>query len=201
VRIVPTLKGAAEAALGKPLPAAHAAAAATRVKGKLIRGLFAGGTLCAEAQVVLRDAGLTVSSNAAIPGTHYLKPGATGHIILDLGDDEYTQGRPHPMIEPAVRDLPLAEALTDPSVGVVLIDIVLGTGASPDPAGHLAGRLAGRAKDGPPVVASVTGTDGDAQGRAGQIAKLVAAGVVVATSGADAAALALAAVQGKAAGG
>ena len=61
-----------------------------------------------------------------------------GHRLLDLGDDRYTQGRPHPMIDPAVRDQPLADALADPKVGVVLMDVVLGYGGHDDPAGHLA---------------------------------------------------------------
>jgi len=97
------------------------------------------------------------------------------------------------MIEPAVRDAPLAAALADPNVGVVLLDVVLGYGGHPDPAGHLAQALAAR-HDGVAVVASVTGTDADPQPRREQVRKLEAAGVVVADSNADAAALALAAV-------
>src|SRR5262249_5696441 len=104
---------------------------------------------------------------------------------------QFTRGRPHPMIEPAVRDAPLAAALADPNVGVVLIDVVLGYGAHPDPAGHLAQALARR--EGVVIIASVTGTDADPQPRREQVRKLEAAGVVVADSSADAAALALAA--------
>ncbi len=80
--------------------------------------------------------------------------------MIDLGDDEFTRGRPHPMFEPGVRDRPLAEALADPAVGVILLDVVLGYGGHPDPAGHLA-LVAGLAKrdHGPLIVASVTGTD------------------------------------------
>ena len=112
--------------------------------------------------------------------------------MIDLGDDEFTRGRPHPMIEPAVRDGPLAAALADLSVGVVLMDVVLGYGGHPDPAGHLAQALGAR-RDGVAIVASVTGTDADPQPRREQVEKLEAAGVVVADSNADAAALALAA--------
>jgi FdrA protein len=119
--------------------------------------------------------------------------------MIDLGDDAFTRGRPHPMIEPAVRDAPLAAALADPNVGVVLIDVVLGHGAHPDPAGHLAQALAGR-RDGVPIVASVTGTDADPQPRAAQVRKLEAAGVVVTDSNADAAAIAIAAVARASAG-
>jgi hypothetical protein len=92
-----------------------------------------------------------------------------------------------------VRDAPLKAALADPAVGVILIDVVLGYGAHPDPAGHLAQALAGR-RDGALVVASVTGTDQDPQPRVAQVRKLTAAGVIVAESNADAAALAAALV-------
>ncbi len=113
--------------------------------------------------------------------------------MIDLGDDEFTRGRPHPMIEPAVRDGPLAEALADPEVGVVLLDVVLGFGAHPDPAGHVAQFLAQRA-GGPLIVASVTGTDADPQPRADQVHKLREAGVIVAASAADAAETAMRAI-------
>ena len=63
--------------------------------------------------------------------------------MIDLGDDAFTRGRPHPMFEPGVRDAPLAEALADPAVGVILLDVVLGYGGHADPAGHLAAFLAG----------------------------------------------------------
>lgn len=196
-KVVPTLKAAAEHALGKSLPGPVVSALPkSKPKGKLIRGLFAGGTLCAEAQLVMRDAGLAVASNVPIPGATEYEKGAKGHAVIDLGDDEYTQGRPHPMIEPAVRDVPLAEALADKTVGVVLLDVVLGYGASPDPAGHLAATLAKRDGSGAIVIACVTGTDGDSQGRAAQMRKLTEAGVIVAPSAADATALAVAAIQG-----
>jgi hypothetical protein len=113
-----------------------------------------------------------------------------GHVMIDLGDDAFTRGRPHPMIEPAVRDAPLAAALADPGVGVILLDVVLGYGAHPDPAGHLAQALAKR-RGGALIVASVTGTDADPQPRAEQVAKLEQAGVMVADSNADAAAAAM----------
>jgi hypothetical protein len=99
------------------------------------------------------------------------------------------------MIEPALRERPLAQALADPEVGVVLLDVVLGYGAHPDPAGHLVGALA-RCDRGPLIVASVTGTDGDPQPRAEQVQRLVDAGVTVAESNADAAQLAITALGG-----
>jgi FdrA protein len=198
-RAAVTLKAAAELAIGRPLtrrpdlPALHPA------RGAYVRGLFAGGTLCTEAQVVFAGGGLAVTSNVPVPGAAALTGAPAGHVMIDLGDDAFTRGRPHPMIEPAVRDAPLAAASADPHVGVVLLDVVLGYGAHPDPAGHLARTLAGR-RDGALVVASVTGTDADPQPRAEQVRKLQEAGVVVADCNADAAALAMAAVARASAG-
>jgi len=193
-RIAHTLKAAAASALGEPPPGPLPRAQGRQRRG-WVRGLFGGGTFCAEAQLMFLDAGLAVASNVPVPGAVAVADG--GHLMIDLGDDIYTRGRPHPMIDPAVRDAPLAEALADPAVAVVLIDVVLGLGAHPDPAGHLAGVLAGR-KDCTRVVASVTGTDADPQRRADQVRKLAAAGVTVAESNADAAATAIAALAGSA---
>jgi FdrA protein len=193
-RTAATLKAAAELALGRPLAGRPASLPALRARGPDVRGLFAGGTLCSEAQVVFAAAGIPVSSNVPVPGAAALTGAPAGHAMIDLGDDQFTRGRPHPMIEPAVRDAPLAAALADPNVGVVLLDVVLGYGAHPDPADHLAQALSGR-RDGVAIVASVTGTDADPQPRREQVRKLEAAGVVVADSNADAAALALAAVR------
>jgi FdrA protein len=191
-RLAATLKAAAESATGQTL-AASSVKPARPESGKLVRGLFAGGTLCAEAQIVFGQAGLSVSSNVPVPGASSLNAGKGGHVMIDLGDDEFTRGRPHPMIEPAVRDTPLREALADHDVGVILLDVVLGYGSHPDPAGHLVGVLAGQR--GPVVVASVTGTDGDPQQRSAQARKLAEAGVIVAASNADAAGIAIAAIN------
>jgi succinyl-CoA synthetase alpha subunit len=195
-RFAATLKAAAELAAGRMVDAGAMLVTAGRARGKLARGLYAGGTLCAEAQAIFRDAGLAVSSNVPIPGVARLAPDAHGHRLIDLGDDDFTRGRPHPMIEPAVRDAPLAAALSDREVGLVLLDIVLGFGGHGDPAGHLAASLDGRAADGPVIVASVTGTEGDPQRLSAQTAKLLAAGVIVAPSNADAALAAVRALRG-----
>jgi FdrA protein len=196
-RAAATLKGAAELALGRPLGGEPARPFGRSRRGGFVRGLFAGGTLCSEAQVVLMAAGVPVLSNVPVPGAAALTGSPIGHIMIDLGDDQFTRGRPHPMIEPAVRDAPLAAALADQNVGVVLLDLVLGYGAHPDPAGHLAQALAGR-RDGVAIVASATGTDADPQPRREQVEKLEAAGVIVAESNADAAALAVADTRWKA---
>jgi FdrA protein len=161
-----------------------------------IRGLFSGGTLCAEAQAILLGAGVAVASNAAIPGASSVVDTDLGHLLLDLGDDAYTKGRPHPMIDPMVRDEPIAVALSDATVAVILVDIVIGLGAHGDPAGHLARSLErDKPANGPEVIASVTGTEADPQVRSFQIAKLQAAGIHVAPTNADAAAWALEVVR------
>jgi succinyl-CoA synthetase alpha subunit len=189
-----TLKAAAENALGgREIGAGFDASggALARRKGKAV-GLFAGGTLSAEAQVVFRAAGEPVASNAPIPGVPGLEEANAGHPMIDLGADEYTRGRPHPMIDPSVRDQALQDALADASVAVVLLDLVLGFGAHGDPAGHLVRILEDRPAAGPIIIASATGTEEDPQPRSAQVAGLEAAGVLVAPSNAQAAALACA---------
>jgi FdrA protein len=193
-RAAPTLRAAADLALGRPA-ARRPILVRQALRGPLVRGLFAGGTFASEAQIIFRQAGLAVASNVPVPGAAPLAEG--GHVMLDLGDDSYTRGRPHPMIDPAVRDAPLAAALADPDVGVILIDLVLGFGAHPDPAGNLAGVIAGMRAGGGAgalIIASVTGTDADPQDRAAQVRKLEAAGIMVAESNADAVEMALAAL-------
>ena len=155
-----------------------------------IHGLFCGGTLSSEAQVVFLDQGVSVASNAPIPGAEAIGSG-TSHVLIDLGSDEYTRGRPHPMIDPTVRDEELTKALADPTLAVILLDVVIGFGAHPDPAGTIVRVVAVAGTERPIVVASVTGTDDDPQDRRTQMAKLVDGGIVVAPTNADAATLAL----------
>jgi FdrA protein len=164
-----TLTEAAEAALERKLD--FTAPALPKRKGA-VRGLFCGGTLAAEAALVLRAAG------------------AAGECI-DLGDDRYTRARPHPMIEPELRNEHIARALADQEVGVLLFDVVLGYGSHRDPAGVLVHALKGSEK---PAIASVTGTDADPQCWSRQVARLREAGVHVAPSNARAAMLAAAMV-------
>jgi len=202
-----TLKAAAEHALARAGNGAEIGAGFDASGGSVARregrvmGLFAGGTLAAEAQVVFRAAGEAVASNAPIPGVAKLGvPGlssaSTDHAMIDLGADEHTLSRPHPMIDPSVRDRALQDALADGSVAVLLLDLVLGFGAHGDPAGHLAQTLHGRPAGGPVIVASVTGTEDDPQPRGAQVATLERAGVLVAPSNAQAAELALALCTG-----
>lgn len=152
-------------------------------KGHLVRGLYCGGSLCAEAQVLLRNAGLIASSNAAIPGVARILDDDK-HTLIDLGADEYTQDKPHPMIEPAVRDNALYEAMTDARTRVVVLDVVIGFGAHSNPAGHLIDNLPAHPR--PPLVASVTGTEADPQVRSRQMQLLSDAGIKVVNSNARA---------------
>jgi succinyl-CoA synthetase alpha subunit len=199
-RYAATLKGAAELALGGRAigasfdPKARAAGITRRKARTRIEGLFAGGTLCAEAQVILAAGGRKVTSNAPIPGVARLGTGQElqhDHLI-DLGDDEYTRGKPHPMIDPLVRDDALRAALDSPDIAVILMDLVLGFGAHSDPAAHLASVVGGRGADAPALVASVVGTESDPQTRSLQVRKLEEAGIVVAPSNAQACELAVA---------
>ena len=192
--------GAADAAGGPPEAPARRPFPPPR-PGRIL-GLFSGGTLCAEGQAILRRTGLDVASNAPIPGAAHLAPGseagrpaqppaphgspAAGHTFLDLGADEYTTGRPHPMIEPAMRSGALAEALADPTIAAVVLDVVLGTGSHPDPAAPIAEVLGSASPRRPAVVASVCGTELDPQNYASQRRTLEQAGVFVADSNADA---------------
>lgn len=160
-----------------------------------IRGLYCGGTLCTESLLICRQANVTLSSNIAMSG---VEPGARDnmHLMIDLGADEFTQGKPHPMIEPTIRDAHIQAALEDNQVTVLLLDLVIGYGAHADPATVLVNALAtGKQRD-VKVIASVTGTNADPQNRASQVAVLEQAGIEVAPSNAAAAFRALDIVHG-----
>src|SRR5262249_16688926 len=113
-----------------------------------------------------------------------------GHVLIDLGADAFTRGRPHPMIDHRSRQAALREAQAETGVGVILLDVILGWGSHADPAGELVRALAGSAREGPLVVASVTGPEDAPQVRSAQVRRLEDAGVVVAPSNAAAAGLA-----------
>jgi FdrA protein len=159
-----------------------------------VRGLFSGGTLCFEALVLLGRFLGPVWSNTPIDKRYGLPAPDRASVCLDLGEEEYTKGRPHPMIDPQARVDMIRAAGDDPDVAVVLLDVVLGHGSHPDPAGLLApvcAEISG--PGGPRVVAYVLGTDRDPQGYRGQVGALVDAGCVV-TETAARAALAAAAI-------
>ncbi|MBJ9121978.1 MULTISPECIES: acyl-CoA synthetase FdrA [Citrobacter] len=149
------------------------------VAGKGIYGLYAGGTLAAEAAMLL-SAGLGVPVSESHDQGVMLEAG--GHRIVDLGDDSYTLGRPHPMIDPTTRSIEIEKLTAMPAVGVLLLDVVLGYGACADPAGAVVEAIEQvRAKRAAPlvVIATLTGTDADPQGRSGQAEKLREAGIAV----------------------
>ncbi|WP_046868475.1 acyl-CoA synthetase FdrA [Microvirga massiliensis] len=196
-RFAGTLKAAAEAALGGVVIGTGFKPSISPSRQGIVAGLYSGGTLCAEAQIVLLRNGRQVASNAAVPGSRPLtEANGSSDRIVDLGADEYTKGRPHPMIDPSVRDDMLRKTLEDPGIGAILVDLVIGFGAHIDPAGHLASILSEFGPSHSPVVASVTGTEEDPQVRSWQIAILKNAGVVVAPSNEQAAEVALALCQG-----
>jgi FdrA protein len=194
-RAAATLRAAAEDAIDclSSGPGAQALAGSLKPRPGAVVGLFCGGTLAAEAQLILLQAGRTVASNAPVPGARALAEATVNSDrILDLGADEFTRGRPHPMLDPSLRNDKVRQSLADPGVAVVLVDLVIGFGAHADPARELATVLSGGPQYGPHVVASVTGTDGDPQVRSRQVSTLARAGVVVAPSNADAAEVAMA---------
>jgi succinyl-CoA synthetase alpha subunit len=199
------LAGVAGCEGASPLPdEAVVARLAGRLRpGVKLRGLFCGGTTGQEALALLTRAGLEIRSNLHKKGELRMdgtKPVA-GHAVLDLGDDVFTRGRPHPMIEPVLRNERLAVEMADADVGVLLFDVVLGYGAHPDPAGVLvAGVEQARATTGKRrreivAIASVTGTLDDPQDSRAQAQKLAAAGIVVAPDNRQAAALAAAVLR------
>jgi FdrA protein len=178
--------------------------AARLASGARLCGLFCGGTTGQEALAVLTHAGLEVRSNLHKKGALRLEgpalvrgtASAAGHVLLDLGDDVFTRGRPHPMIEPVLRNERLQVEMKEPSVSVLLFDCVLGSGAHADPSGVLVEGVTAARAISPGrsllVIASVTGTPEDPQDWRSQVQKLVDAGVVVEPHNYAAAALAAA---------
>jgi FdrA protein len=161
---------------------------------RYLRGLYTGGTLAYEAQVVLTPH-LEVRSNAPLDERLSLPQGgrSAGHTIVDLGADEFTVGRPHPMIDPRLRAERLRAEAEDPETAAILLDVVLGYGAHADPAGALAPALAEaravaeRAGHYLPLIATVVGTDRDRQDLHRQEAALREVGALVYPTNAQAA--------------
>ena len=157
---------------------------------KYLRGLFSGGTLQYEALLILQNYLPVVYSNAPLDKKYKLEDSLVSkeHTIIDLGEDEFTVGRLHPMIDNDLRIRRLEKESADPEVAALLLDVVLGYGAHADPASELAPAIAsaiqtaknaGRSLE---VVAVVSGTDEDPQGLEKQIEALKAAGARVETS-------------------
>ena len=156
---------------------------------KFIRALYTGGTFTYEAQVILRDIidiG-QIHSNAPIEQIKKLQDSfkSEKHSIVDLGEEEFTKGRPHPMIDPTIRKFRILEEAKDPEVGVILLDFVLGYGSNPDPVGavidelQLAKEIAHKQGHYLPIITHVCGTKNDIQGYERSISKLHSIGCIV----------------------
>ncbi|MGB2691592.1 MAG: hypothetical protein WBC96_03765, partial [Thermodesulfobacteriota bacterium] len=156
-------------------------------KQKYIRGLYSGGTLCYEAQHLLEPILGKISSNAPFNKEYKLKDSnkSEKNSLIDLGEEEFTIGRPHPMIDANLRSERLLSEASKSDVAVILLDVVLGYVASPDPAGDLlpaikhAKQLAKKKGRNVVFVAHVCGTNNDPQGLLDQENKLREEGVLV----------------------
>jgi FdrA protein len=162
---------------------------------RFVRGIFCGGTFCFEAQIILKSSGIQAWSNTPVAGNPLLADIRVSqeHTVVDMGDDAFTQGRPHPMIDPTLRNERVERDGEDPETAVLLIDVVLGYGSAADPTSRLIqalGQCRGAAKAAGrhvAVIAHVCGTDADPQNRKETIGRLQATGALVASSNAEAA--------------
>ncbi len=170
---------------------------------KYLRGLYSGGTLCYEAMLLLEELGVKSWSNIAIDKKYLIEgsEASSENTLLDMGEDFFTNGMPHPMIDFRQRVDRMEKESADPGVAVLLLDCVCGYGTHEDPAGELAPAIrkakktaeeAGRHLT---VIASVTGTETDPQPRSQQIRTLEEAGAIVLPCNAQASKLAAAIIQ------
>ncbi len=166
---------------------------------RYIRGLFTGGTLADEALILLDDLLGGVYSNNQTKDAWLLADPHTSqeHTIVDLGDDMFTVGRPHPMIDPSTREERIVAETQDPEMAVMMLDMVLGYGSHPDPTGAILESLK-KAKEKAAarggylsIIASITGTDGDFQNVESQRRQLESIGCVVMPSNYQASMLAV----------
>ncbi|MCU1671320.1 MAG: sucD [Blastococcus sp.] len=160
--------------------------AESAVPGATLKGLYSGGTLADEAMLLAAPALGDIRSNTPLKpeldlGTDL---SAKGHVVIDFGDDALTVGRAHPMIDPTLRLEAITSLAASGEPAVLLLDVVLGYGADPDPAGALVPALtAARATAGNlPVVVALIGTEADPQGWSRQADALAAAGAAVFSS-------------------
>ncbi|GAC1644620.1 MAG: acyl-CoA synthetase FdrA [Herpetosiphon sp.] len=170
---------------------------------RYLRGLFSGGSLCDEAMHILQESVGDVYSNIPLTPEFALDDAwhSKAHSCIDMGEEEFTNGRPHPMIDPRLRQERLLREAEDPDVAVILLDVVIGYGSHDDPAGALCTTLkAARTKAAAAgrylaVVAHVCGTRQDPQGLEQQEQKLREIGAIVLPTNAQAATVAAALVQ------
>jgi FdrA protein len=167
---------------------------------RYIRALYSGGTFCSEAQIIWRRSAIYAYSNVPLDEAHRLADGMTSreHSAIDLGSDEFTVGRPHPMIDHRARIERLLQEARDPSVAGIVLDVVLGYGSHEDPAGVLAPAIRAAkdiaAREGRylSVICFVCGTEEDPQRLSLQRQKLQAADAKLVESSTAAAMLAAA---------
>ncbi len=157
---------------------------------KYIRGLLCGGTLCEEIMLLVKEQHSNVFSNIAKDPAHRLVDVDTSqaHTFIDFGDDDFTRGRPHPMIDPSLRIERLLQEAADPEVGVIVMDFILGFGAHEDPVGvtlpaiRQAKEMAAQRGQHLEILGYVLGTDLDAPPLSEQVQKLSEAGVTISSS-------------------
>ncbi|WNV75835.1 FdrA family protein [Geodermatophilus sp. DSM 44513] len=154
-------------------------------RGAVLKGLYAGGTLADEAMLLAAPRLGDIRSNTPLRPELHLGTdlSAPGHLVVDLGDDALTVGRPHPMIDPTLRLEALTRIATSGEPAVLLLDVVLGHGADPDPAATLVPAIEAA---GLPAVVALVGTEADPQGWSRQADALAAAGAAVHASNARA---------------
>ena len=161
---------------------------------RYIRGLYSGGTFCYEASLLLKKKLGQINSNTPVELVDRLSDVWTSqmHTVVDLGDDRFTRGRPHPMIDHRLRNERLIMEASDPEVAVILLDVVLGYGSHPDPAAEMAPviqkarDLATKAGRHLVIVGFVCGTAADPQNLSRQETVLREVGVTLAESNAQA---------------
>ena len=171
------------------------------IGGSNIRGLFSGGTFCYESLILISRRLGAVYSNTPIDDKYRIEDvwKSKEHTLVDLGDDEFTRGRPHPMIDHSIRNERIIAEAADASVKVILFDVVLGHGSHPDPAAEMVPAIEEAKKAARRellFIASVCGTEGDPQVLGNQQRRLEEAGVIVASSNARASLLAADAIAG-----
>jgi succinyl-CoA synthetase alpha subunit len=170
---------------GQLSKAANDLRAGMRAERKFVRGLYSGGTLAHETLLILRELVGEAYSNTPLSEKFRLAdPNVSReNSIVDLGDESFTAGRAHPMIDPTLRKLRIAQEAKDPRVALILLDIVLGYGSSPDPGGALVGVVEdaerGPGRSGLAVLAHVCGTESDPQSLRAQSEKLSGADAVL----------------------
>lgn len=175
----------------KPLQAGVVSQEALAATGQYIRALYTGGTLAYEAILLLQRSSLIPYSNITSDAKFLLSnpDQSQEHTVVDLGDDYFTDGMAHPMIDPRNRSERIVKEASDPSTAVILLDCVIGYGSHENPAAEIVSVVdkARRASSNPVTyIASVTGTNKDPQVRSKQEAILEAAGIIVLPTNAQA---------------